>query len=267
MPWQGPSPLPKRHAGIWTGRGPKPPASARPAPGGRFAPAGSGAGLSGCLDRPVYRAPSRTGGETRVAFPVPARRGVPVQSGMPGLSGRGHRPGHSVALPLASRGWQSPRPRARPPCGRWPSLRVHDRSLWNRGPRPGRETRCGSGSARGGRPFQADQDDLPVRHAAGMHLQHPVRPRPPRPTGRGHPRSLRGGQTRAGRGATAGAPAHPLSAAAGPPPLPRGGLRQSGWTRSDSRTNTGVTPADRGKGNPGAAPVPVKRSTQRDISA
>jgi len=29
----------------WASRGPKPPASARPAPGGRFAPAGSGAGL------------------------------------------------------------------------------------------------------------------------------------------------------------------------------------------------------------------------------
>jgi len=45
-------------------RGPKPPASARPATGGRFAPAGSGAGLSGCLNLPVYRAPCRTGGET-----------------------------------------------------------------------------------------------------------------------------------------------------------------------------------------------------------
>ncbi len=42
---QGPSPLPQRCAGIRTGRGPKPPASARPAHGGRFAPAGSGAGL------------------------------------------------------------------------------------------------------------------------------------------------------------------------------------------------------------------------------
>jgi hypothetical protein len=43
--WQGPSPLPQRCAGIRIGRGPKPPASARPAPGGRFSPAGSGAGL------------------------------------------------------------------------------------------------------------------------------------------------------------------------------------------------------------------------------
>ncbi len=45
LPWQGPSPLPQRRAGIRTSRGPKPPASARPALGGRFAPAGSGAGL------------------------------------------------------------------------------------------------------------------------------------------------------------------------------------------------------------------------------
>jgi len=46
MPWQGPSPLPQRYIGIRTSRGPKPPASARPAPRGRFSPAGSGAGLS-----------------------------------------------------------------------------------------------------------------------------------------------------------------------------------------------------------------------------
>ncbi len=46
-------------------------------PGGRFASAGPGAGLSWCLDTPVYRAPCRAGGETRVAFPGPARRGNP----------------------------------------------------------------------------------------------------------------------------------------------------------------------------------------------
>jgi len=71
LEWQGPSPLPQRYAGIRTGRGPQPPASARPAHGGRFPPAGSGAGLSWCLDPPVYRAPSHAGGETRVAFPDP----------------------------------------------------------------------------------------------------------------------------------------------------------------------------------------------------
>ncbi len=41
--WQAPSPLPQRPADPWPAGGPKPPASARP--GGREAPAGSGAGL------------------------------------------------------------------------------------------------------------------------------------------------------------------------------------------------------------------------------
>jgi hypothetical protein len=42
-----------------------PPASARPAHGGRFAPAGLGAGLLLVPDLPVCGAPFRTGGETR----------------------------------------------------------------------------------------------------------------------------------------------------------------------------------------------------------
>jgi len=54
--------------------GSKPPASARPALGGRFSPAGSGAGLSWCPDPPVYTAPSRAGGETRCVS-WSARRG------------------------------------------------------------------------------------------------------------------------------------------------------------------------------------------------
>jgi len=52
-------------------RGPKPPASARPATGGRFAPAGPGAGLSWCLNLPVYRASSREGGGNAVRFLFP----------------------------------------------------------------------------------------------------------------------------------------------------------------------------------------------------
>ncbi len=68
LQWQGPSPLPRRCAGIRTSRGPKPPANARPAHGGRFAPAGSGAGLLLFPDLPVYRAPSRAGRETRRVF-------------------------------------------------------------------------------------------------------------------------------------------------------------------------------------------------------
>jgi hypothetical protein len=56
-----------------SGRGPKPAASARPAPGGRFAPAGSGAGLRRARTcRSAGDRPARAG-ETRVAFPDPAR--------------------------------------------------------------------------------------------------------------------------------------------------------------------------------------------------
>jgi len=52
-----------------TSRGPKPPASARPAPGGRFPPAGSGAGLRcSWTCRSAGGRPARAG-ETRVAFP------------------------------------------------------------------------------------------------------------------------------------------------------------------------------------------------------
>src|SRR5690606_21306841 len=53
--------------------GPKPPASARPAHGGRFSPAGAGAGLSGIRASWFPVAPSRDGRGKRGAFPVPAR--------------------------------------------------------------------------------------------------------------------------------------------------------------------------------------------------
>jgi len=75
--WQGPSPLPQRHAGIRTSRGPKPPASARPAHGGRFSRAGPGAGLPLCGWRRSLRRRRAGAGETRVAFPGPARRDNP----------------------------------------------------------------------------------------------------------------------------------------------------------------------------------------------
>jgi len=54
-----------------TSRGQKPPASARPAPGGRFAPAGSGAGLLLVPDLPVCRVPSRAGGGNALRFLIP----------------------------------------------------------------------------------------------------------------------------------------------------------------------------------------------------
>ncbi len=75
--WQGPSPLAWRCAGIRTSRGPKPPASARPAPGGRFAPAGPGAGLRS------------TCGKGPHAAVVPDRAGKPaVIRGRPGRASR-----------------------------------------------------------------------------------------------------------------------------------------------------------------------------------
>ena len=79
LPWQGPSPLPQRPAAPCPGGAQSPPASTRPAHGGRFAPAGSGAGLY--VSRTHWspgHSPTRAG-EMRVAFPGPARRGaIPV---------------------------------------------------------------------------------------------------------------------------------------------------------------------------------------------
>jgi len=77
LQWQGPSPLPQCNAVIRTSRGPRPPASTRPAPGGRFPPAGSGAGLRRartCRSAGQRRAGA---GKTRVAFPDTAQRGNP----------------------------------------------------------------------------------------------------------------------------------------------------------------------------------------------
>ncbi len=62
----GSSPLTRCHAGIRTSRGPKPPASARPAPDGRRPFVGAGG------DGPGATAPQGAG-ETRCAFPPPAQ--------------------------------------------------------------------------------------------------------------------------------------------------------------------------------------------------
>ncbi len=117
---QGPSPLPQRHAGIRTSRGPKsprpapapPPASARPAPGGRFAPAGSGAGLccAGGIG-PVWSVPSGRG-KTRIAFRGPARRGEgPFIAAMAGAIAPATAPRRDQDQP----GAHSPRPAPAPP--------------------------------------------------------------------------------------------------------------------------------------------------------
>ena len=165
--WQGPSPLPQRCAGIRTGRGPKPPASARPAPGGRFAPAGSGAGL--CVSRTCRSTGDRpTGaGETRVAVPVPARMGVSALT-VP-LAG-------AIASATALRrdqdrpGAQSPRPApAPPPAG---ASRPPGRALASAGPRPaGLQGTVPSGRRKRGSRFL-----FPPRRTTA----------PPRFNGRGH---------------------------------------------------------------------------------
>jgi hypothetical protein len=65
LQWQGPSPLPQRYADPLPAGGPKPPASARPAPGGRFSPAGSDAGPCWCRRHRSWWQPSARAGETR----------------------------------------------------------------------------------------------------------------------------------------------------------------------------------------------------------
>jgi hypothetical protein len=120
-------------------RGPKPPASARPAHGGRFSPAGTGAGLCCARTcRSTGHCPARAG--KRSAFPVPARRGggrwchafplppppwqrpspLPrrnVASRQPGAKAPGQRPPRPRRALLARR------------VGRWPALRWVRRSL------------------------------------------------------------------------------------------------------------------------------------------
>jgi len=92
--------------------GPKPPASARPAHGGRFAPAGSGAGLPLFPDLPVYRAPLRRGegNAGRVSCSRPNRR-----RDLQRFIGRGHRPCHRATPGSGPAGGQSPRPAPAPP--------------------------------------------------------------------------------------------------------------------------------------------------------
>ena len=115
--WQGPSPLPQRRAGIRTGRGPKPPASARPAHGGRFPPAGSGAGLRCSMAcRSTGHRPARAGDTRCVSWSRPERRKHCHR-----CNGRGHRPCHDATLASGPAGGQSPRRALRPRrVGRWP---------------------------------------------------------------------------------------------------------------------------------------------------
>jgi hypothetical protein len=137
--------LPPSHLG----RGHRPCHSARLVPG---APASPPAGAS----RPPGRALASRGawtcrstgnrcaraGETH-AFPGPARRrGGLDHAGMPGHSGRGHRPCHSATLTLGPPGAQSPRPApAPPPAG---AGRGFSRTCRSTGHRPARAGKRGA---------------------------------------------------------------------------------------------------------------------------
>jgi hypothetical protein len=117
--WQGPSPLPQRRAGIRTSRGPKPPASARPAHGGRWPFVVPGpTDLQGTVPR---------GREKRAAFPGPARRGEStVTASLAGaiapattLRRDQDRPGAKAPGQRPTRPRRALRPRR---VGRWPSV-------------------------------------------------------------------------------------------------------------------------------------------------
>jgi len=116
LQWQGPMPLPQCRAGIRTGRGPKPPASARPAHGGRFSPAGSGAGL--CVSRTCRSKGHRSArAGKRAAFPVPARTGEGTfTAAMAGAIA----PATALRWHRDRPGAQSPRPAPAPPSGAIP---------------------------------------------------------------------------------------------------------------------------------------------------
>ncbi len=82
----------------------KPPASARPAPGGRFPPAGSGAGLCRCGLHGSLWQRSAGAGETH-AFPVPARTDA----------------GRSESEPPTPLQWQGPSPLPQRSVDPWPA--------------------------------------------------------------------------------------------------------------------------------------------------
>jgi len=150
--WQGPSPLPQRCAGIRTSRGPMPPASARPAQGGRFSPAGSGAGLLLFPDLPVYRTPSRAGGGNALRFPFPPMDGPEGLAAIRQPPLPWQRPSplpqrYAVTTPA---GGQSPRPAPDPPpagASPPPGRALAFRDAWtcrSTGHRPARAGKRGS---------------------------------------------------------------------------------------------------------------------------
>jgi hypothetical protein len=153
LPWQGPSPLPQCPADPWSAGGPKPPASARPAPDGRFSPARSGAGLCWCgWHGSWWQRTARAG--KRGAFPPP--RGAVF-----------------LTMGDAQSLWHGPSPLPQRPADPWPA--------GGQSPRPApAPPPAGAGFWRtcGGGPLVTeaavpDREDFPARQAMGLLFQHP----------------------------------------------------------------------------------------------
>ena len=112
--WPGPSPLPRCVRA--TGQpGAKAPGQRPTRPRRALRPRRVGRWPAVFLDRPIYRAPSRRGGGNAVRFLVPPGAAF---SGMPGLSGRGHRPGQGSGKGDQSRVWHGPDQASKSPA--WP---------------------------------------------------------------------------------------------------------------------------------------------------
>jgi len=130
-------------------------------------------------DLPLYGAPSRTGGETRVAFPVPARTGegtfTAAMAGAiaPATALRWHQdqPGAKAPGQLPSRPRRALRPRR---VGRWPAL-LPDLPVYRAPPRRGGgETRVAfPDPARRSHPLPWTGKSVPAAHAVAVLVQHP----------------------------------------------------------------------------------------------
>jgi hypothetical protein len=179
-----PAPLPQRHVDPRPAGGPKPPASARPAHGGRFPPAGSGAGLRYAWTCRSTGNRRTRAGETQCVFcSRPERGNSQNPNRQRRCHGRGHRSCHSATLPLGQPGAQSPRPAPAPPpagASRPPGRALACRwcgwhgSSWQRSARAG-ETRGLSGSRPEGQSPSPDREAFPGRRAGVVLFQHPVR--------------------------------------------------------------------------------------------
>jgi hypothetical protein len=126
-------------------------------------------------DLPVCGAPSRTGGGNALRFLIPPGEEAELRR----RHGRGHRPCHSAVLPLGRPGDQGPRPAPGPPLA---GTGLHCACMTGlcgtlAPDRAGRGTAMRLLARRDRHAaVPKDQNDLPVRQAAAMPFQYPVRP-------------------------------------------------------------------------------------------